>query len=778
MDSLIKYFSTSFHRKLLLFSCMLVIVATVFVSLFLIYNMRSLSDFALKENEKSLKSTVRDYLDIYVVEKATSLMLRFDKILGNLKVLGKTSQNIIDNYEEINRNKDVFSIPIFQTNLQLDQGGITAGREAEFDIFIPPYLANKQSTKDIALASSLLNLSLPAIQEVDPSQSLIYFVGDQDNSMLRSYPNLYLITALENIDFWDGYFPPNVDSWTRWYSEPDLRKKWIDPITVEFPYNDPAGQGVVMTLFYPMWDYKENKFAGAVGLDLSLNQIIEDLLSIRVAQTGFAFLVNDIGEVIAMKDEGYKLLGIPQEEIKHGKLGFNSGLLSKSPYSDVRNFIDATRKSRKDGKENGVVETLLLEPGAINDSSSRRYFLAYAKILTLADNRYNARSWKLGIFVPESEILAIVKSTEQSITGNSDRAVFFSILLVLACVFIAVFVSIRFSGNLTKDLNILSVAANQISKKDYDINLDIRSRDEIGKLGLVFRNMASEIQDYTTNLEAKVSERTISLQKANDEILLLNEKLKDENLRLGAEIDIAKQLQKMVLPPDEELSEVHQLDIACYMEPADEVGGDYYEVLQLDNDQLLLGIGDVTGHGLSAGVVMLMVQTACLTLSKIVSEDIGRLLYLLNHAIYRNMMRVKDDKNMTLALLLYKEGRYYVSGQHESVIICRKNGEIEEIDTMSLGFPIGMVEDIEDMVGIAEFSLEPDDIMILYTDGVTEAENPDGVQYDSERFMQSIQRNHTLTSEKIKDNVISDLLQFIDGNTIYDDISLVVVKQR
>jgi predicted ATPase/GAF domain-containing protein/tRNA A-37 threonylcarbamoyl transferase component Bud32 len=98
-------------------------------------------------------------------------------------------------------------------------------------------------------------------------------------------------------------------------------------------------------------------------------------------------------------------------------------------------------------------------------------------------------------------------------------------------------------------------------------------------------------------LEQKVEQRTKQLAEANAEINTLNKQLKKENWRMSAELNVAKQIQKMVLPTSSELNKIHELDIACFMEPADEVGGDYYDILEHDG-RVQIGIGDVTGHGL------------------------------------------------------------------------------------------------------------------------------------------------------------------------------------
>jgi methyl-accepting chemotaxis protein len=114
-----------------------------------------------------------------------------------------------------------------------------------------------------------------------------------------------------------------------------------------------------------------------------------------------------------------------------------------------------------------------------------------------------------------------------------------------------------------------------------------------------------QLSAHAAELEIRVQERTVELGKANAAITTLNTQLQAENLRMGAELEVTRKLQHMLLPTTEELHQIADLDIACYMEPADEVGGDYYDVLQ-HNGQIKIGIGDVTGHGLESGVLMVI----------------------------------------------------------------------------------------------------------------------------------------------------------------------------
>jgi sigma-B regulation protein RsbU (phosphoserine phosphatase) len=162
-------------------------------------------------------------------------------------------------------------------------------------------------------------------------------------------------------------------------------------------------------------------------------------------------------------------------------------------------------------------------------------------------------------------------------------------------------------------------------QKIYSMRETKTSTDEIGTLIDSFNNMLTEIEI-----------RDIDLSQANQEISILNKRLSAENLRLGAELDVARQIQQMVLPRPEELQKIKGLEIVGFMQPAEEIGGDYYDVLHY-NDRTLLAIGDVTGHGLESGVLMLMVQMAIRTLlvNEVQISELKTFLTTLNRAIYQ-----------------------------------------------------------------------------------------------------------------------------------------------
>jgi predicted ATPase/serine phosphatase RsbU (regulator of sigma subunit) len=307
--------------------------------------------------------------------------------------------------------------------------------------------------------------------------------------------------------------------------------------------------------------------------------------------------------------------------------------------------------------------------------------------------------------------------------------------------------------------------------------------DRLQILNLLCSQAAISLENallYNT-LEEKVAERTEQLAQANQEITLLNEMLQEENLRMGAELDVTRRLQKMMLPTPEELAQIEGLDIAIYIEPADEVGGDYLDVLQ-HNGHVKIGIGDVTGHGLESGIVMLQTQMGVRTLLNSEERDAKRFLAVLNRSIYDNVQRVNPYRNLTLSLLDYTRtdigGSLKVSGQHEEVIVVRRNGQIELVDTIDLGLPLGLDEEIEEFVDSLIIELEPRDAVVLYTDGITEAKNSKGSQYGQERLCEVVSQHWNAEAQSIQQAVIEDLYRHIGTQKIADDITLLVAKQK
>ncbi|SEH04297.1 PP2C family protein-serine/threonine phosphatase [Candidatus Venteria ishoeyi] len=328
---------------------------------------------------------------------------------------------------------------------------------------------------------------------------------------------------------------------------------------------------------------------------------------------------------------------------------------------------------------------------------------------------------------------------------------------------IALLISTRLQQLITHPLFTLLTTINQVStENNYALRATEGNHDEVGRLVEGFNGMLSKIEER------------------DDEINTLNQRLTQENLRMGAELDVSRRLQKMLLPRTAELTAISRetaLDIACYMEPAEEIGGDYYDVLYHDG-MVKLSIGDVTGHGLESGVVMLMVQTAIRTLLNARINDPVLFLNLLNQTIFDNVQRMGTDKNLTLSTLDYRQGELHLYGQHEELLVIREGGQVERIDTLDLGFMIGLVDDISSFVDGVSVSLKPGDGIVLYTDGITEAQHKQSKKmYGVERLCQIISEQWHRPAQEIQEAVLDDLRHYMGPKKPLDDITLVVVKR-
>jgi serine phosphatase RsbU (regulator of sigma subunit) len=327
------------------------------------------------------------------------------------------------------------------------------------------------------------------------------------------------------------------------------------------------------------------------------------------------------------------------------------------------------------------------------------------------------------------------------------------ILAIVSYLFMGFYLAVK------RTVGTLSLASKQMIDGSLTESIVLDNQDELADVVKSFNNVA------------------LALVKTSKEVTSLNGRLNTENMRIRAELDVTREVQQMILPKESELAQIPDLEIAGFMLPASEVGGDYYDVIYRDG-KAKIGIGDVTGHGLESGMLMLMVQTAIRTLLEHHETDPKKFLDTLNRTIYQNVQRMESDKNMTLCLLDYEAGKIRISGQHEELLIIRRGGLVQRVDTMDLGFPIGLEEEISHFIGYADIQLFPGDVVVLYTDGITEAEDVNGEQYGLKQLTDIVKENWKNSAEEIKEAVIKDVKQHIGDRGLLDDMTLVVLKQK
>lgn len=291
------------------------------------------------------------------------------------------------------------------------------------------------------------------------------------------------------------------------------------------------------------------------------------------------------------------------------------------------------------------------------------------------------------------------------------------------------------------------------------------------------RELAGVMTDVTERKRAQEEAEAASRVKGEllVEVKRLNDQLKQENSRMSSELEVTRRLQQMMLPRDEELRGVPDLDISACMEATGEVGGDYYDVV-CGEGRVIFGIGDVTGHGLESGVLAIMVQTAVRTLLASGDFESRKFFDVLNRVVYDNARRMNCDRNLTFSLLRYEDKVITVSGQHEEVLIIRQNGTLEKHDTLDLGFPLGLEKTISGFIAEAKIPLRSGDVLVVYTDGIIEAVNSAGAAYGIERLCAVLRTCNKQLAGEIKETVLRSVREYVGQQRILDDISLLIVK--
>ena len=292
------------------------------------------------------------------------------------------------------------------------------------------------------------------------------------------------------------------------------------------------------------------------------------------------------------------------------------------------------------------------------------------------------------------------------------RALTVSITLVGGVVLFSLLFAWILGSGVTRRVEVLRDASRRIAAGDLDVRVDISQSDELGQLGGAFNDMTNELG----RARAALSDRA----------------------RMARELEIAAQIQRALLPPSPRHAD---FEFAGRMLPADEVGGDFYDVLSdPQRGALWISIGDVSGHGVGAGLVMLMAQVAFAShFLNDSSEDPARVLRAVNALLCENITnRLRDDKYVTAQLLTYHgEGKFACVGAHEWPLVYRAKSQRCEI-IEAPGPWLGIVSELSD-VPVTTLTVEPGDVLCLYSDGITEAQNSQGELFDLSRMSAAIE---------------------------------------
>ncbi len=251
---------------------------------------------------------------------------------------------------------------------------------------------------------------------------------------------------------------------------------------------------------------------------------------------------------------------------------------------------------------------------------------------------------------------------------------------------------------------------------------------------------------------------------------LVEEQIEKE--RLEEEMRLARRIQERLLP--QEIPEPDGYEVAAIAEPSRFVGGDYYDVVELEGNRILAAVADVTGKGVPASLLMANLQAGLhvmLPMDVNIEEAVGHL----NRVICEN---TDFDKFITffVSILHLDSGQLeYVNAGHNPPMLVRADGSIELLETG--GLLLGVMKSLGYERGTVD--LHPGDVVVMFTDGVTEAMNSDGEEYHEDRLEAVLKKVHHLSAQEILKAIREDVSAFTGPvSALSDDLTLVVLRRK
>jgi len=340
-------------------------------------------------------------------------------------------------------------------------------------------------------------------------------------------------------------------------------------------------------------------------------------------------------------------------------------------------------------------------------------------------------------------------------------------VLFTLIVLVALYVGSRLTRTMTLSVANLYRATQHLNRGEFGYRIEVRERDQLAALQTSFNSMA-------TSLEKLISEQR-------------------EKQRLENELTIAHEVQAQLFP--RQISELESLEVHGFCRPARTVSGDYYDFLPATANRLGLAVGDVSGKGISAALLMATIHSAvrAYLLESVPSRvpvlaggggggngfphgpgiSPSTLMYLLNRQLFST---TPQEKYATLFLGLYDGSTHhltYSNAGHLPPILVGEEGKIRRLETG--GMVVGLFDHM--LYEESTVSLAPGEIFLAYSDGITEPENDYG-EFGEDRLIELVRSNRHLPLERISEIVTSAVYEWIGANEQPDDVTLVLARAR
>lgn len=342
-------------------------------------------------------------------------------------------------------------------------------------VYIPNTVTLSPSLVSDLNTSLYLDFSAPKILKEDPTVVAVYYDSARNYSVY--YPNINLSSLVP------ANFDPSAQSFytvATPENDPERKAVWTKP------YQDPAGTGLIVTNSVPVYD-QNNRFRGVMSADVQLAKLSEEISTLKLGKTGFAFLIDPDGRVIAMPEVGYQLFGIQPEVVPVNETPKLT--LTRIGSTDFQNVIQKMVQGA-----NGMETVKFQEAG---------YYIAYAPVPAIG--------YSLGLIAPSAELDQAYLQTRQQVENEARTNLYLFIIVLLVVILAAIAVGVFMSQSISTPLMQLTQVAAQVSKGNLGTKANIQTNDEIGALASVFNEMTSQLQETLQGLEQRVAARTRDL---------------------------------------------------------------------------------------------------------------------------------------------------------------------------------------------------------------------------------------------------------------------------
>jgi GAF domain-containing protein/HAMP domain-containing protein len=478
----------SFRNKLIIGNLIITIVIIIALGSFIYLSTNKTNNYLEDQYQASILQQIESNLTDIVQREALTQNEFFLNIKNNISLIGKTTQILLSQEEKLGigsywNAKDSLS--------NLPQGSWDNANTDAGSVFIPSFSPLSRILISEINTLKQLDYSIPTILQDNSDIVAIYFGGLEGETLY--YPN---------VDF-ANIVPGDFNVTTRpWFlaasnsENPNRNSVW------SIPYLDAAINGLVITNSLPIYD-DQDRFRGVVAFDVKLNNIAAMASKIQVGRSGYAFIIDKKGRIIAMPPSGYSDFGFTPEDIAFGDT-INQTILEKVPLSAFPALAEMST-----GRNDINIITL----------NNIDYYLAYHYIPSV---QYN-----LGILVPVNEMQAPYIQTSEFIIKQNQQTILNTVIIILSVLTLSLLATIFIGNTLTIPLIQLTQTANKISAGDFNAKADISSRDEIGILSETINSMTSNLQGMLTTLEDRVEARTSDLNKKASQLEAVAEVARD-----------------------------------------------------------------------------------------------------------------------------------------------------------------------------------------------------------------------------------------------------------